>query len=60
MPDLEFKAVGKRPDGVMLYRLVIDGRTTGDHLTIDEVIARIDRRDEESLGERHVPGGCIR
>ena len=57
MPDLDFKAVGKRPDGVMLYRLVINGKKTGERLTIDEVIAMITERDEESLGERHTPGG---
>lgn len=27
---------------------------------LEEVVEAINRRDEESLGERHVPGGCIR
>ena len=29
-------------------------------LTLEDVVEAINRRDEESLGERHVPGGCIR
>ena len=41
----------------MLYRLVINGKETGEHLAIDEVIAMIAEQDEESLGERHTPGG---
>ena len=27
---------------------------------LEEVVEAINRRGEESLGERHVPGGCIR
>ena len=44
---------GTRPDGCRLYRLQLDGLTVREGLTIDEVIELINRRDEESLGDRH-------
>ena len=56
--DIKFTRCGTRPDGELLYRMEIDGRTAAEGLTLDEVIAAINRRDEEKLGEEHAPRTC--
>ena len=43
--------MGVRPDGEALYRLVINGRTVREGLTMDEVVEAINAQDEERLGE---------
>lgn len=53
MAKIVFEISGTRADGCKLYRLSIDGVPVRDGLTIDEVIELINRRDEESLGDRH-------
>lgn len=45
------------PDGQPLYRMYIDDEPIREGLTLDEVVEAINCRDEESLGERHTPGG---
>ena len=55
-PDDKLYVTG--PDGQLLYRLYIDDELIREGLTLEEVVEAINRRDEESLGERHVPGGC--
>lgn len=50
MAKIVFEISGTRADGCKLYRLSIDGVPVRDGLTIDEVIAAIHDRDEESLG----------
>ena len=66
---IEFTRYKARPEdkenatnaaGDPLYRLHIDGEPVREGLTIDQVVEAINCRDEESLGERHVPGGCKR
>lgn len=52
MPEIEFTVSGER-GGEKLYALRINGKLIEDGLTIDEVIRRINRNDEECLGERH-------
>ena len=52
MPDIEFTVSGERC-GEKLYALRINGKLIEDALTIDEVIRRINKDDEECLGERH-------
>lgn len=54
--DIRFRRCGVRPDGEALYRMEIDGRVTTEGLTLDEVIAAINKEDEERLGEEHAPG----
>lgn len=54
--DIKFTRMGARADGETLYRMEIDGRVTAEGLSLDEVIAAINRRDEEQLGEEHAPG----
>ena len=49
MAKIVFEMTGTRPDGCRLYRLQLDGVTVREGLTIDEVIAVINSRDEESL-----------
>ena len=49
MAKIVFEICGTRADGCKLYRLCIDGVPVRDGLTIDEVIAAIHDRDEESL-----------
>ncbi len=49
MAKIVFEISGTRADGCNLYRLSIDGVPVRDGLTIDEVIAAIHDRDEESL-----------
>ena len=49
MAKIVFEMTGTRPDGCRLYRLQLDGITVREGLTIDEVIAVINSRDEESL-----------
>lgn len=56
----KFEKYAVRKDGEALYRLHLDGEPIREGLTLEEVVEAINRRDEESLGERHVPGGCIR
>lgn len=52
---LKFEQDGTLPGGEKSYRLVIDGETTAEGLSLDQVIAAINRRDEEKLGEDHGP-----
>ena len=52
MPEIEFTVSGER-GGEKLYALRINGKLIENDLTIDEVIRRINRNDEECLGERH-------
>lgn len=51
------KEYATTPDGQLLYKLYIDGKPIREGLTLDEVVEAINRRDEECLGDRHVPGG---
>lgn len=53
---LKFEQDGTLPGGEMSYRLVIDGETIAEGLSLDQVIETINRRDEEKLGEEHAPG----
>ena len=53
---LKFEQDGTLPGGEMSYRLVIDGETIAEGLSLDQVIAAINRRDEEQLGEEAVYG----
>ena len=55
MPDLKFEQCGVTPEGEKLYRLVINGRTVREGLTLDQVIETINARDEERLGEERSP-----
>lgn len=56
MPKLKFDKTGVDPDtGEPLFRLVINGRTVREGLTIDQVIEAINAQDEERLGEEHGP-----
>lgn len=48
---LRFECTGVREDGEKVYRLVINGETVREDLTLDEVVEAINRRDEERLGE---------
>ena len=58
--NVRFEKHGSLPDGEALYRMWLDGDPGREGLTLEEVVEAINCRDEESLGERHVPGGCIR
>ena len=53
---LKFEQDGTLPGGEKSYRLVIDGETIAERLSLDQVIAAINRRDEEKLGEEHGTG----
>lgn len=53
--SLKFEQDGTLPGGETSYRLVIDGETIAEGLSLDQVIAAINRRDEEKLGEEHAP-----
>lgn len=53
---IRFEQTGRRGDGEILYRLIIDDRVIREGMTLDEVIAEIHRSDEEDLGARHTPG----
>ena len=53
MSNIKFVSPGYSPGGEKIYRLMIDGKTVRDGLTLDEVIAAINRRNEERLGEEH-------
>ena len=56
MPRLKFDKTGVDPDtGEPLFRLVINGRTVREDLTMDEVVEAINAQDEERLGEKHGP-----
>lgn len=55
MPDLKFEKYGINKQGDAIYRLVINGRTVRDELTIDQVIETINSQDEERLGWEHSP-----
>jgi hypothetical protein len=55
---LKFEQDGTLPGGEMSYRLVIDGETIAEGLSLDQVIEAINRRDEEKLGEDHAPRTC--
>ena len=50
---LKFEQDGTLPGGEKSYRLVIDGKTIAEGLSLDQVIEAINRRDEEQLGEEH-------
>ena len=52
---LKFEQDGTLPGGEKSYRLVIEGETIAEGLSLDQVIAAINRRDEEKLGEEHAP-----
>lgn len=52
---LKFEQDGTLPGGEKSYRLVIDGETIAEGLSLDQVIEAINRRDEEKLGEDHAP-----
>lgn len=52
---IKFECHAKRPDGERLYRLIIDGETVREHLTIDDVVRAINDRDEARLGADHAP-----
>ena len=52
--EIEF-TVSAVHGGEKLYALRINGKLIEDDLTIDEVIRRINRDDEECLGEKHCP-----
>ena len=52
---LKFEQDGTLPGGEKSYRLVIDGETIAEGLSLDQVIEAINRRDEEKLGEEHAP-----
>ena len=52
MPKLKFDKTGVDPDtGEPLFRLVINGRTVREGLTIDQVIEAINAQNEARLGE---------
>lgn len=53
---LKFEQDGTLPGGEKSYRLVIDGETIAEGLSLDQVIEAINRRTEEKLGEVHGPG----
>lgn len=53
MADIEFTVSAER-DGEKLYALRINGKLIEDGLSIDEVVRRINRADEEALGHRHI------
>ena len=56
MPKLKFDKTGVDPDtGEPLFRLVINGRTVREGLTMDEVVEAINAQDEERLGEERSP-----
>lgn len=52
---IKFECHAKRPDGEILYRLIIGGRTVREDLTIEQVVEAINARDEENLGRDHGP-----
>ena len=52
---IKFECHAKRPDGERLYRLIIDGETVREDLTIDDVVRAINARDEARLGMDHAP-----
>lgn len=52
---LKFEQDGTLPGGEKSYRLVIDGKVVAGGMSLDQVIAAINRRDEEKLGEEHAP-----
>ena len=54
MRRIDFTVAGQLPDGEKLYELRIEGKLIQEGLTIDEVIRRINRSDEEALGETHM------
>lgn len=56
--NVRFEKHGSLPDGEALYRMWLDGDPVREGLTLEEVVEAINRRDEESLGKRHAPGGC--
>ena len=53
---LKFEQDGTLPGGEKSYRLVIDGKTIAEGLSLDQVIEAINRRTEEQLGEEHGTG----
>lgn len=57
-PDDKLYVTG--PDGQLLYRLYIDDELIPGRAHPGRGGRGDNRRDEEGLGERHVPGGCIR
>lgn len=50
-----FEKYAARADGEPLYRLLLDGKVVREGMTIDQVVAAINRRDEEQLGDDHAP-----
>ena len=52
MRRIDFTVAGQLPNGEKLYELRIEGKLIQEGLTIDQVVRRICREDEECLGER--------
>jgi hypothetical protein len=52
---IKFEPCGADAEGGKLYRLIIDGETVRENLSIDDVVRAINARDEESLGANHAP-----
>lgn len=50
-----FEKYARRADGEPLFRLLLDGKVVREGMTIDQVVAAINRRDEEKLGDDHAP-----
>jgi hypothetical protein len=50
-----FEKYALRADGEPLFRLLLDGKVVREGMTIDQVVAAINRRDEERLGDDHSP-----
>lgn len=55
MSEIKFTVTGADANtGEKLYSLCINGKIVADGLTIDQVVRRIGREDEEELGGRHM------
>ena len=52
---IKFEVCGADPEVGKLYRLIIDGETVRENLSIDDVVRAINARDEKSLGADHAP-----
>ncbi len=52
--NIKFEHSGFNAAGERLYDLVIEGKIHASGLTIDEVVYRINRTDEECLGELRI------
>lgn len=55
--EIRFEKNRCRPeDGEPRYRMLVDGEEVRSGLSLDQVIAEINRRDELDLGIRHTGG----